>query len=100
MEQSRKFVNTFRYLDLCQKGERELQEEGKLLAVKWYNKREVHMLTTEHIGEMIELGKVHHVTNQPTTKLDCVIDYSKNMQPVDKTDTQISVVECVRQTVK
>ena len=82
------------------KGERELQVSDKLLAVKWYDKREVHMLATEHTREMMDSGKVNHVTNEPIMKPDCVIDYNTNMRLIDKADMQISAIECVRRTVK
>ena len=42
------------------------------------------MVTTEHTGEMVDSGKVYHVTNEPIMKPNCVIDCNKNMRLVDK----------------
>lgn len=70
------------------------------LFVRWTDKREVRMLTTVHRGNMEDSGKVDYKTNEPVMKPDCVIDYTKNMRLVDKSDAQIGTVECVRRTVK
>ena len=58
------------------------------------------MITTEHAGAMINSRKNDYRTNEPLKKPDCVIDYNVNMRLVDKSDMQISAVECVRTPIK
>ena len=82
------------------KGTCSLKKSNNLLAVKWNDKRDVHMITTEHAGAMINSGKNDYRTNEPLKKPDCVIDYNVNMRLVDKSDMQISAVECVRKSIK
>lgn len=49
---------------------------------------------------MVDSGKVDHRTQQPIMKPDVVVDYTKNMRLVDKTDMMIASVECIRKSVK
>ena len=70
-----------------------LKKSENMLALKWHNKREVHMITTIHKGQMIDSGKVNRETNEPVMKPNCVLDYNKNIRLVDKSDMQISSIE-------
>ena len=82
------------------KGDNICKKSGNLLAVKWQDKREVHMLTTFHKGKMVNSNKVDYKTGEIVQKPDIVIDYTKNMRMVDKSDMQITTIECVRKSVK
>jgi len=75
------------------------EKSGKVLALLWNDRRPVHLLSTIHKGEVVETGKVHYRTDKPIMKPDVVIDYTKNMRLVDKSDSQISGVECLRKSV-
>ena len=71
-----------------------------MLAIKWKDKRDVHLLTTFHKGELQDTGKTDHKTNDPVIKPDVVTDYTVNMRLIDKADMQIGNVECLRKSVK
>lgn len=82
------------------KGEMKAQHRGPLLALKWCDKREVHMLTTLHDDSMDMTGKVDWKTRQPIMKPKCVLDYNKCMGSVDKVDLMLSSINCLRKTIK
>lgn len=77
----------------CKKN-RDIQREkaGKILAVKWSDKRAVHLLTTVHKGAIVKTDKVHHRTKNGILKPDLVVDYTKNMRLVDKGDSQLDAL--------
>ncbi|KAK3892069.1 hypothetical protein Pcinc_004038 [Petrolisthes cinctipes] len=76
------------------------EKSGKIGAFKWNDRRAVHLLSTIHKGEIVETGKIHHRTKNPILKPDVVVDYTQNMRLVDKSDCQLSSVECLRKSVK
>ena len=55
------------------------QNCNNLLAVKWKDGRDVHMLTTVHTGNLIESGKIDFRIKQPKLKPDCIVYYNKNI---------------------
>jgi len=69
------------------------------MALKWRDKRDVHMLSSIHTSAMKNSGKKDR-NNQPIMKPHCVLDYTMNMGAVDKVDKQLSFTECIRKTVK
>lgn len=82
------------------KGQQEYRTTGELLALKWMDKREVHMLTTAHKPVMVETGKNDRETGQKIKKPHCIVQYNKNMGAVDQVDMQTSFSECLRKTIK
>ena len=82
------------------RGEINLKKSRKILALKWKDKRDVNFITTFHEGKMMDSGKVNHQTQERILKPDCVLDYTKNMRLVDKSDMQISFIDCMRKSVK
>lgn len=76
------------------------EKSGSLLAVKWNDRRPVHLLSTIHRGDILNTGKIHHHTKKPIKKPDVVVDYIQNMRSVDKADSQLSGIECLRKSVK
>lgn len=76
------------------------QESGKVLAVKWTDRRDVHLLSTVHQGKMVDTGATHYKTKKKIQKPDIVTDYTDNMRLVDKADCMLSGTECVRQSTK
>jgi hypothetical protein len=78
-----------------ERGEVEVASNNDMVALKWQDKRKVHMLTTVHGNEM----KSTHKTEQPTKKPEC-IEYSENMGVVDRLDMMLSSVECVQKSIK
>lgn len=71
-----------------------------MLVVKWPDKREVHLHSTAHTGQMKDTDKIHHTTNEPIFKPDVVNDYNINMRLVDKADMQMGAVDTLRKNVK
>lgn len=83
-----------------QRGDCATLKSGDMLAIRWHDKRAVHMLTTVHKGEMIPTGKVEYGTGNPILKPDVVLDYNVNMRLIDKSDMMISTIDCLRKSVK
>ena len=83
------------------KKDRFIQKEksGKIIAVKFNDKRAVHLLSSVHKGDTVNTGKKHYRTKKPIKKPDVVVDYTQNMRLIDKCDSQLSQVECLRKTV-
>jgi hypothetical protein len=82
------------------KGQQTYQTTGELLALKWMDKREVHMLTTAHEPVIVETEKNDKETGRKIKKPLCIAQYNKNMRAVDQVDMQNSFSECLRKTVK
>jgi hypothetical protein len=82
------------------KGDFDYNNTNILMALKWQDKREVIMLSTIHKPKMIPTRKNDWKTQKVIVKPECVIDYNENMSSVDKTDMQISFIECVRKIFK
>ncbi|KAL2098758.1 hypothetical protein ACEWY4_005238 [Coilia grayii] len=82
------------------KDEVEMKCAGPLLAVKWHDKRDVHVLSTISSASMADSGKVDFNTGEHKMKPSCVLDYNKNMGAVDRFDMRNSFVECTRKTMK
>ena len=76
------------------------RQTDKILAIKWTDQRDVHLLSTIHEGQIQETGKKHFQTSKPIQKPDVVIDYIKNMRLIDKSDCMLSGIECVRRSTK
>lgn len=73
---------------------------GPLLAVKWHDKCDVHVLSTISSASMADSGKVDFDTGEHKMKPSCVLDYNKNMGAVDRFNMRNSSVECTRKTMK
>ena len=71
-----------------------------LLALKWQDKREVHMLSTTHSKTYTNSGKVDWKTGQEIRKPACIIDYNTNKGAVDQVNMQIAFSECLRKSMK
>nr|XP_053613419.1 piggyBac transposable element-derived protein 4-like [Plodia interpunctella] len=82
------------------KGEVDSHYCGSLMALKWKDKKDVIMLSTVHDSKLVPSEKIDRVTRLPKMKPECVIDYSKNMGSVDRTDMMISSLTIMRKTVK
>ncbi len=86
--------------DDLEKGEITHLHKDNLLAFKWQDKRDVHMLTTLHEPGFGPTKKKNFKTDETIWKPLAIIDYNANMGPIDKSDMQISFAECVRKSVK
>ncbi|XP_041711128.1 piggyBac transposable element-derived protein 4 isoform X3 [Coregonus clupeaformis] len=83
-----------------QRGEVEFKENGQQLAVKWHDKRDIHVLSTVHTATMSHTGKVDHLTGERKLKPDCVHDYNRKMGAVNKADMINRFVACAWKTTK
>uniref|UniRef100_A0A0N7ZD38 PiggyBac transposable element-derived protein domain-containing protein n=1 Tax=Scylla olivacea TaxID=85551 RepID=A0A0N7ZD38_SCYOL len=66
--------------------------------MRWHDKRQVVMLSSIHTGQMKDSGKIHFKTKKPIMKPDLVLDYTKTMRLVDKTDMMVSFIDCISKT--
>lgn len=71
----------------------------KLLAVRFKDKREVNMLSSNHTFDMMSVGK-NRETGRQKFKPTCIVDYNNYMGAVDQSDMVLSSIECVRKTDK
>jgi hypothetical protein len=62
------------------RGQQTNQTTGELLALKWMDKREVHMLNTVHKPIMVETEKNDRGTDRKIKKPLCIVQYNKNMR--------------------
>jgi hypothetical protein len=93
-KQMPKFEYRLKTEEICYKS------DNVLLALKWKDKRDVHMLTTCHTAELIETAKKNRKTGENKVKPKCVTYYSKNMGAVDRADMLLSSVQSIRKTMK
>ena len=82
------------------KGDFDYNNTNILMALKWQDRREVIILSTIHKPKMFPTRKNDWKTQKVIAKPECIIDFNENMGSVDKTDMQISFIECVRKTAK
>lgn len=82
------------------KGDFDYNNTSNLMALKWQDEREVIMLSTIHKPTMTKTRKSDWKTQKVIEKPECIVHYNENMGFVDKTDMQISFVECIRKTIK
>ena len=82
------------------RGTLQKQEANGILVLKWTDKREILLLSTIHRGEMEETRKIDRKTGERIVKSDVVNDYNINMRLIDKSDMQISSVDCLKKSKK
>ncbi|XP_046666454.1 piggyBac transposable element-derived protein 4-like [Homalodisca vitripennis] len=84
------------------KGEIISQRNGNILVVSWRDKRVIHMLSTHGKGSKSGVTDVasRWPNKPPVTKPNVVVDYTKHMGAVDRSDHFISSYEFMRRTKK
>lgn len=84
------------------KGDILSQRNGDTLVVSWKDKRIVHMLSTNNKGSKADMTNVQSKWPEkpPTAKPNVVIDYTKHMGAVDRSDHFISSYQFIRRTKK
>jgi hypothetical protein len=75
------------------------RRKGNLLAVKFHDKRDIHMLTTFHEAKLLVTDRVNK-NNEPVVKPITIIDYCKYMGGVDVNDQICQYYEVLRKCVK
>ncbi|CAF3603311.1 unnamed protein product [Rotaria sordida] len=86
--------------DKISSGQQVYKSTDNMLALKWYDKREVTILSTIHQPQMRFTGKNNPKTKQPIRKPISIIDYNSKRGAIDKVYMQTSFVECIRKSVK
>lgn len=77
------------------------RRRGNLLAVKYHDKRDIHMLSTIHTANIAETkNNVNRQTGQPILKPTTIIDYIKKMGGVDLSDQVVQYYDVLRKCVK
>ena len=69
-----------------------------LLALRWKNKRNVHMIPTISGTEMITNEKIDHQTGRRILKLISVKDYNENKWLIDKSHMHMPFSKCLRKS--
>ena len=82
------------------RGEVEVFHSNVWMAVRWEDKRSVHMLTSVHELEFCATGKKIYLTNEDVMKPRCVHEYNQNVGGFDNVDRQLSITETVPKTMK
>jgi hypothetical protein len=81
------------------KGEIIFRRNDKLLAVKYRDQRDVHMLSTIHQATVSVLTKTDR-NGDPIVKPTCIVDYCSLMGGVDLSDQINQYYSCLRKTSK
>lgn len=73
-----------------------------VLAIKWLDRKNVHMLSTMHKDIKMKVSKVVRIVEQQVEvrKPQCVIEYNKGMLGVDRQDQVLSFFPIMRRSVK
>ncbi|KAK3789037.1 hypothetical protein RRG08_063753 [Elysia crispata] len=77
-------------------GGMDYRQQNKTLIVRWKDKREVNVLTSKHLPEMVEHCSRREVKMKPTA----AIDYTANMCGLDLNDQLIAYNPMHRKTIK
>lgn len=80
-------------------GEGIFRRRGNLLALKYHDKRDIHMLTSIHQAQ-IALTDKHDKEGVPITKPVAIMDYIKKMGGVDLSDQSLQYYDVLRKSVK
>ena len=96
---NRRGLSDFQAFDLNE-NEQVCFHTDKLLALRWKDKRDVHMISTIHGTEIIATKKTHYQTGRRISKPISIQDYNENRGLVDKSDMQISFSESLRKSLK
>lgn len=80
------------------KGECKMRSCNGILALKWKDKRDVHIISTKH--ETIEMTEQRENQFNPILKPKCVYDYNKGMIGIDRHDQMLACFPIMRKYMK
>jgi len=83
-----------------ERGDTVFRRRGPLLSLRWYDKRDVYILSTIHEACYRKTGKVHYKTKQPIYKPEPIIEYTHWMGGVDLGDQLMAYYSILRRSVK
>ena len=75
-------------------------DPGPILAMKWFDKREVYMISSCHAATEEWTGKMNRKDGTPTYKPSCIVDYTQKMGGVDLSDQLMTYYSFLRKTSK
>lgn len=81
----------FSKVSKLKQGEGIYRRMGNLLAIKFHDKRDTHMLSTFHEAKIVVTDKLTK-NNEPVLKPNLVVDYCKHMGGVDFERPNMSVL--------
>ena len=84
---------------LCNRGEMIAFRSDALLAMKFKDTRDVHMLTTIHDESLQNVTNKRNPTI-PKQKPKCIVEYNKHMGGVDRTDQLLEPFKVARKSLK
>ena len=87
--------HAFRMVQVKNKGDKFVMNNGTLLAVKIKDRKVFQMLSSVHSVNEVEIGRNHHATGRPLTKPEIVHECNKYMGAVDRCD-QMVAYSCFR----
>lgn len=82
------------------KRDHETRNTDNLLSIQFFDKRPVHILSSIHENKIENSDKIDRATGQPIKKHTAIIEYTKKMGTVDKSNMQINSLECDRKSMK
>ena len=82
-----------------EKNEHDFRRNENLLVVKFQDKKEIFMLSTIRITDVIQTGKKGS-SGENVQKLKVIHDYNHKMGGVDKIDVMVGNCSCIRKTYK
>ena len=82
------------------KGDTNFRRSGKLLALTWYDKRQMSMLSTIHDAFIVQTGKDDRTTGKPIEKPKVILEYNQYMGGVDKLDQMLEPYMSTRKSLK
>lgn len=82
-----------------QKEEACFRSSENILAIKYYDKKDVYMISTMHTEEFVDVPKRYN-KQEIIRKSACIHNYNNLMGAVDKTDMVISTIQSTRKTTK
>lgn len=71
-----------------------------LMALQWYDKKLITMLSTMHDHTFIPCLREDRESGLPVLKPECIVDYNINMGTVDIADMMLSSLHCMRKSIK
>jgi len=82
------------------RGETSYRTNGKIVALRYQDKKDVYVLTTMHRPDKIENTKKRDRDGNQIQKNKIIVDYNAFMGGVDKNDSVIGTYNCVRKSHK
>lgn len=95
----RNMPEVFKSTKLKEKGSAIARTCNEILAVKWKDRKEVHVLSTLH-SDIDMVTVVRQRRNTEVEKPKCIVDYNKGMLAVDRQDQVLASFPLMRRYIK